>query len=199
MKGIWSNLNSEFCSETLWNTKKYKDKDIFPISLMFHLYWKKECRLQIDFSPFRKVCLPFIHFRRAFFSAHIKTVEQNKFFQRWNIWNQPSVLCVCTIHWMSVCVTHGQKTWLDHGPWPWETQTFRVFHCAFAKRNLTDVFAHTSGSFLWVSPSCLEIFKMIFSACLFQFLAWLGLALLARIFTIIHENLGESCEVAVFS
>ena len=32
-----------------------------------------------------------------------------------------------------------------------------------------------------------------FSACLFQFLAWLGLALLARIFTIIHENLGESC------
>ena len=110
----------------------------------------------------------------AHFSPHIKTatffhkVEQNKFFPRWDVWNQPSVLCVCTIHWMSVCVTHGQKTWLDHGPWPWETQTFRVFHCAFAIRNLTDVFAHTSGSFLWMSQSYLEIFEMIFCLLVFS-------------------------------
>ena len=105
-------------------------------------------------------------------------------------WNQPSVLCVCTIHWMSVCVTHGQKTWLDHGPWPWETQTFRVFHCAFAKSNLTDVFAHT---LFRVSSHILKYLIWVFCACLFQFLPWLDLAVLASIFTIIHENLGESC------
>ena len=134
------------------------------------------------------------HLKTATFSFH--KVEQNKFFPRWDIWNKPFVLCVCTIHWMSVCVTHGQKTWLDHGPWPWETQTFHVFHCDFAKSNLTDVFAHT---LFRVSSHILKYSIWVFCACLFQFLPWLDLAVLASIFTIIHENLGESCEVAVLS
>ena len=142
----------------------------------------------------------------AHFSPHIKTatffhkVEQNKFFPRWDIWNQPSVLCVCTIHWMSVCVTHGQKTWLDHGPWPWETQTFRVFHFAFAKKKFDQCIC-TYQRLFFVDESVISwnIRNDFFSASLFQLLAWLDLALLARIFRIIDENLGESCEVAVLS
>ena len=56
-------------------------------------------------------------------SRHLLSFPSNKQKKGWKCFVlsvEVSVLCTAyTIHWMSVSVTDGQTTWLDHSPWPW--------------------------------------------------------------------------------
>ena len=172
---------------------------------MFHLYWKKECRLQIDFSPFRKVCLPFIHFHRAFFPTH-----QNSDFLSYSWTKQilskmrhldPTICTLCMYHSLNVCLC---DTWTEdmarsRSMTLRDTNIPRISLCFCQKKFDRCICTYQRLFFVDESVISWNIRNDFLSACLFQLLAWLDLALLARIFRIIDENLGESCEVAVLS
>ena len=110
----------------------------------------------------------------------------------------PTICTLCMYHSLNVCLC---DTWTEdmarsRSMTLRDTNIPRISLCFCHKKFDRCICTYQRLFFVDESVISWNIRNDFFSASLFQLLAWLDLALLARIFTIIHENLGESCEVA---